>query len=61
MSLVILDNVTYDTDRLTDEARQHLVMVQGCDAEIQRLQILLAITQTARNAYMDALRGQREA
>lgn len=55
MPIITIDNKEYDTDHLSDEAKSQLANVQLTDQEIQRLQIRLAITQTARNAYAQAL------
>lgn len=55
MAIIKIDNKDYDTDQLTDEAKNQLANVQLTDQEIKRLQVLLAITQTARNAYAKAL------
>ncbi|NMW21248.1 MAG: hypothetical protein HKK67_06380 [Chlorobiaceae bacterium] len=40
---------------LAEEAKTQLVNIQAADAEINRLQVQLAIAQTARNAYQQAL------
>lgn len=55
MPIITIDNKEYDTDKLSDEAKNQLVNVQLADQEIQRLQVRLAIAQTARNAYAQAL------
>ena len=55
MPIVTIDNKEYDTDKLSDEAKTQLANVQLTDQEIQRLNIQLAIAQTARNAYAKAL------
>ena len=55
MPIITIDNKEYDTDHLSNEAKSQLANVQLTDQEIQRLQVLLAIAQTARNAYAQAL------
>ena len=55
MATITIDNKEYDTDHLSNEAKSQLANVQLTDQEIQRLQVLLAIAQTARNAYAQAL------
>lgn len=55
MPIVTIDGTDYDIDNLTDSAKAQLTSLQVTDAEIQRLNIQLAITQTARNAYARAL------
>ncbi|TRW92018.1 DUF6447 family protein [Candidatus Methylobacter oryzae] len=56
MSTITIDNVEYDTDNLSDQARQQLQMLQVTEQEINRLNAQLAITQTARIAYANALK-----
>jgi hypothetical protein len=55
MPTITIDNKQYDTDALSDSAKAQLTSLQVTDAEIQRLNIQLAIAQTARNAYAKAL------
>jgi hypothetical protein len=55
MPTIRIDNKDYDTDQLSDAAKAQLTSLQVTDAEIQRLNIQLAIAQTARNAYARAL------
>ncbi|GAB1394640.1 tetratricopeptide repeat protein [Rhodocyclaceae bacterium] len=56
MPKIKIDNREYDTDSLSDVARQNLQMLQMTEQEIQRLQMQLAIAQTARNAFANALK-----
>ena len=55
MSTINIDNVDYDTDNLSDEAKAQFVSLQFCDQELARLQALAAVYQTARMAYAKAL------
>ena len=55
MPTIKIDNKDYDIDALSDDAKKQLQAIQTTDAEIQRLNIQLAIAQTARNAYAKAL------
>jgi len=57
MPKIKIDNLEYDTDTLNDVAKQNLQMLQVTEQEIQRLQLRLAITQTARNTYANALKA----
>ncbi len=57
MPKIKIDDIEYDLDRLSESAQGNLTMLRACEAEIQRLQLLLAISQTARNAYASALRA----
>lgn len=50
----------YDVDALSKPAQQQLLNLQVADAEIKRLKVSLAMVQTARNAYAQALRVELE-
>ena len=53
-----IDGIDYPMSSLNDEAKAQLQMLQISDQEIQRLQSQLAITKTARNAYVQTLRAK---
>jgi hypothetical protein len=53
---VTIDNQEYDTDALSAEAKAQLSSLQFVDSELARLQAQMAICQTARNAYANALK-----
>ena len=55
MTTINIDNIEYDTDKLSDDAKAQLVSLQFCDQELQRLQAQAAAIQTARIAYAKAL------
>jgi hypothetical protein len=57
MPTIKIDNVDYDTDKLSDEAKAQLVSLQFCDQELARLQAQTAAYQTARMAYAKALQA----
>ena len=50
-----VNGVKYIVADLSEEAKSQFVNVQATEAEINRLQMQLAIVQTARNAYQQAL------
>jgi len=54
---ITVDNVEYELDELSEQARVQLAHLQFADAEIQRLQTLIALTQTARTAYFNELKA----
>jgi hypothetical protein len=54
--MIKIDNVDYETDKLSDEAKAQLVSLQFCDQELARLQAQAAAYQTARMAYAKALK-----
>ena len=57
MPIIKIDNVDYDTKKLSDEAKAQLVSLQFCDQELARLQSQAAAIQTARMAYARALQS----
>ena len=52
-----IDGLDYPLSSLSDAAKSQLQMLQITEQEIQRLQWQLAIAQTARNAYAQALKA----
>lgn len=55
MAKVTIDGKQYDTDDLSDDAKNHIQNVQYCEQKMVDLQRELAVIQTARNAYAQAL------
>ncbi len=55
MAKITINNVDYDTDKLSDNAKAQLVNIQYVDQELARLQAHTAALQTARMAYANAL------
>tara|TARA_B100001559_G_scaffold165389_1_gene138573 strand:- start:211 stop:402 length:192 start_codon:yes stop_codon:yes gene_type:complete len=58
MATITIDDKEYNTDDFSEEAMNQLGSLQAADNEIARLNSLLAIAQTARNAYARALTEQ---
>lgn len=56
MAKISIDDVNYDTEKLSDEAKAQLVSIQYVDQELARLQAQAAALQTARIAYVNALK-----
>jgi hypothetical protein len=56
MPIIKIDNVEYETDTLSGEAKAQLISLQFCDQELARLQAKAAAYQTARLAYAKALK-----
>jgi hypothetical protein len=55
MPKITIDGKEFDTEQLTEEARNQIVSIQFVDRKIQELKAGLAAYQTARNAYAKAL------
>lgn len=58
MAKVTIDGKEYESDKLADEARNNLLNIQFCEQRLNELKREMAMTQTARNAYAQALKGQ---
>jgi hypothetical protein len=50
-----IDNKVYDIDKLSPEAKAKLESARFCDKKIEQLEAELAITRTARVAYLQAM------
>ena len=57
MTSIKIDNIEFDFDNLSDQAKAQLVSLQFCDQELARLQAQAAAIQTARMAYAKALQS----
>lgn len=57
MSTINIDNINYPLDMLSEDAKAQLVSLQAVDRRLADLQEQIAILQTARIAYSNALRG----
>ena len=55
MPNITIDGKEYDTEKLSEDANAQLTSLQFVTGEITRLQSQLAVLQTARNAYSQAL------
>ena len=60
-SAITIDGKAYALDDLSTNARSQIVNLRVTDQEIARLQTQLAITQTARAAYAQALAAELQA
>lgn len=57
MPTIKIDNVDYDLDSLSEDAKAQLQSIQFVDQELAKLQMQVAAMQTARNAYVNALKA----
>ena len=60
MAKIKIDDVEYETDDLSDEAKAQLASLQFNAAHMNRLRNELAIADTARVAYSSALKKELE-
>jgi hypothetical protein len=57
MPIITIDDVSYDLDKLSPDARAQVEMLLAAEQRALELQRDLAITQTARNAYVQAAKA----
>jgi len=57
MPNIKIDDIDYDLDSLSQEAKAQLASIQYVEQELLRLQAPAAALQTARNAYLQALKA----
>ncbi|WP_045214188.1 DUF6447 family protein [Desulfonatronovibrio magnus] len=55
MPTITIDGKEYDSDQLSEEAKQQLGSIQFVDKKIEELKNEIAVYQTARNGYARAL------
>ena len=57
MPIIKIDDRDFDVESLSPEAKQQLDMVMATENKLRELQRDTMITQTARNAYLAALKA----
>ena len=60
MAKIKLDDVEYETEDMSDNAKAQLASLQFNEAHINRLRNELAIADTAKIAYVNALKRELE-
>ena len=58
MATLTIDGKEYDTEQLSDAAKAQITNVQLVDQKLAQLKQEVAIMQTARNAYVQALQAE---
>ena len=58
MATIKIDDVEYDSDKLSENAKAQVVSLQFCQAEINRIKSQLAVYQTAAAGYTSALKNE---
>ncbi len=57
MATLKIDNKEYDLDSLSDECKAQIASIQFVEQELVRLQAKAAALQTAKAAYLQALKA----
>ena len=60
MAKIKIDDVQYDTDDMSDNAKAQVASLQFNEAHMNRLRNELAIADTAKIAYVNALKVELE-
>jgi hypothetical protein len=58
MPKITIDNMEYNTEDLSDNGKAQLASLQFVEAQIKKLQSEISVYQTARNAYIAALKNE---
>jgi hypothetical protein len=60
MPNIKIDDKDYDLDQLPEAARAQIFHLRAIEAEMNRMNTLLAVMGTARSAYLRALKAELE-
>ena len=60
MPKITVDNIEYNTEDLSDNGKAQLASLQFLDVQMKKLNSEIAVYQTARNAYIAALKAELE-
>ena len=60
MPKITVDGIEYNTEDLTDNGKAQLASLQFLEVQLNKLNGELAVYQTAKNAYVNALKEELE-
>lgn len=60
MPMIKIDDVEYNTEDLTDNGKAQVASLQFLEVQMGKLNSEVAVYQTARNAYIAALKAELE-
>lgn len=60
MPKITVDNIVYNSEDLTDNGKAQLASLQFLETQLVKLQGEIAVYQTAKNAYINALKAELE-
>ena len=58
MPKITLNDIEYNTEDLTENGKAQLASLQFLEAQMNKLKSEIAVYQTARNAYVNALKNE---
>ena len=53
-----IDDTEYDVDKISDEARKHLIALQFTTSKLQDLKNMQALLTRAKNSYMETIKKE---
>lgn len=60
MPQITVDGIEYNTEDLSDNGKAQLASLQFLEAQMNKLQGEIAVYQTAKSAYINALKAELE-
>lgn len=60
MPKITVDDIEYNSEDLTDNGKAQLASLQFLEVQMNKINSELAVYQTARNAYVSALKAELE-
>ena len=60
MPKITVDGIEYNTEDLSDNGKAQLASLQFLEAQITKIKNEIAVYQTAKNAYLQALKVELE-
>jgi hypothetical protein len=60
MPKITVDDIEYNTEDLSDNGKAQLASLQFLEVQMSKLKNEIAVYQTARNAYVAALKAELE-
>ena len=61
MPKITVDGIEYNTEDLSDNGKAQLASLQFLEVQMKKLKAEIAVYQTARGAYVSALKSELEA
>jgi hypothetical protein len=58
MPKLMVDDIEYNTEDLSDNGKAQLASLQFLEVQMKKLNSEIAVYQTARNAYISALKAE---
>ena len=61
MPKITVDGINYNTEDLSDNGKAQLASLQFLEVQMKKIKAEIAVYQTARSAYVNALKSELEA